>query len=691
VQLKTMPDVFLSYSREDQPTARRFAEGLKREGFSVWWDQALDAGESFDKVTEKALEEARAVVVLWSKCSVQSDWVRAEATQARASGKLVPVTIEPCKRPIMFELTHTADLSGWNGDVAAAPWRGFIEGLRRTTGNATSSLATLGAPASVATPASRPRPRAAIAWTAVAAAVLLVAGLYWTFHNREVNTATAVAGSPAATAATPAPLASIAVLPFRDMSQNKDQEYFADGVTEEILNTLAGLKDLKVTARTSAFAFKGKDVDLRAVGDTLGVQHILEGSIRKEGETLRITAQLIDVKSDAHLWSKTYDRPVKDVFSVQENIARSVAEALQVSLGVGFGARPGMTRDVVAYDAYLQARALWPLFSAESRRRAVELLQQAVDRDRNFADAWRIMADFCASMPGLEGGGLAAGDAQGWMKRSEAAFAEFARLADGTPTLYRAIATRSLRAGRYAEAARQLKKAGDTSASPGLGWEEMTNAADLLSKVGRPHDAVAELERVLARDPLLEPAIFFLGHAYSAAGNVQASYAAWDRADRLTPGSAPNRGGALVTAMGARDKAQVRRWLDAVIDVAPDAAGKQFATRIKTLQDKPADARAMLLGMARDPSLPAFNLGIVSIYMAYFDAPEDALEVLRSSRFGAPAGLAILDIWGPVFRDMRKLPAFREFMRDIGLVDYWREFGWGEFCKPIGAEDFECM
>jgi TolB-like protein/tetratricopeptide (TPR) repeat protein len=688
-----MPDVFLSYSREDQPTARLFAEGLKREGFSVWWDQTLDAGESFDKVTEKALEEACAVVVLWSKCSVQSDWVRAEATQARARGKLVPVTIEPCKRPIMFELTHTADLSGWNGDVAAAPWRGFIEGLWRTTGNATSSLATLGAPASIATPASRPRPRAAIAWTAVAAAVLLVAGLYWHFHNREVNTATAVAGSPGATAATAtttATLASIAVLPFKDMSQSRDQEYFADGVTEEILNTLSGLKDLKVTARTSAFAFKGRDVDLREVGQTLGVQHILEGSIRKDGDTLRITAQLIDANSDAHLWSRTYDRPVKDVFSVQEDIARSVAEALQVSLGVGFGNQPGMTRDVEAYDAYLQARALWPLFTAESRRRAVELLQQAVDRDRTFADAWRLLADFCASMPGLEGEGASAGNAQGWMKRSEAAFAQFARLMDGTPALHLAMATRSLRAGRYAEAARQLKQAGAPSASAGLGWEEMTNAADLLSKVGRPHEAVAELERVLARDPLLEPAIFFLAHAYSAAGNAQASYAAWERGIRLAPNSAPNRGGALVTAMGARDKAQVRHWLDALIVVSPDGANKQFVTQIKALQDDPPGARAMLRERVRDPSLPGFNLGISSIYLAYFDAPEDALEALRSPRFGAPAGLGILDIWGPVFRDMRKLPAFKDFVREIGLVDYWHEFGWSEFCKPVGDTDFEC-
>jgi deoxyribodipyrimidine photolyase-like uncharacterized protein len=153
-----LPDVFLSYSREDQVTARRFADALQREGFSVWWDQSLDAGENFDKVTEQALKEARAVVVLWSKHAVDSRWVRAEATQADRFGTLVPVTIEPCDRPIMFELTHTADLSGWSGDVAAAPWRAFIEGLRRSVGKSEAPYmtATPVAPASNAARASSP-------------------------------------------------------------------------------------------------------------------------------------------------------------------------------------------------------------------------------------------------------------------------------------------------------------------------------------------------------------------------------------------------------------------------------------------------------------------------------------------------------------------------------------------------------
>jgi hypothetical protein len=131
-----VPDVFLSYSREDQARARRFAETLEREGFSVWWDQELSAGEAFDEVTEKALTEARAVIVLWSPRSVSSRWVRAEAAQADESGTLVPVFIEACNLPVKFKLTQTADLSRWQGNADDAAWRSFVAGLRRFLGKA---------------------------------------------------------------------------------------------------------------------------------------------------------------------------------------------------------------------------------------------------------------------------------------------------------------------------------------------------------------------------------------------------------------------------------------------------------------------------------------------------------------------------------------------------------------------------
>ncbi len=167
-----MSDIFLSYSREDLATARRFAEGFEREGFTVWWDQSLEAGEAFDHVTEKALEAAQAVVVLWSKHSVESRWVRAEATQAERDKKLVPVTIEPCKRPIMFELTQTADLSHWKGDAQDRSWLALVSGLRKHAGKArpTDIVAPIAATESAA-------PLRKITGIAIGIGALLIVGL----------------------------------------------------------------------------------------------------------------------------------------------------------------------------------------------------------------------------------------------------------------------------------------------------------------------------------------------------------------------------------------------------------------------------------------------------------------------------------------------------------------------------------
>ena len=178
--MSATPDIFLSYNREDQARAKLFAEAFEREGFNVWWDVGLRTGEAYDEVTENALRTAKSVVVLWSTRSVQSRWVRAEATIADRNKTLVPCMIEPCERPIMFELTQTADLSHWRGDAQDAAWQTFLSDVRKFVGDGQSA--------------------------------------------------------PAHMAIEPSPLLkpSIAVLPFLNMSNDPEQSYFADGVTEEI-------------------------------------------------------------------------------------------------------------------------------------------------------------------------------------------------------------------------------------------------------------------------------------------------------------------------------------------------------------------------------------------------------------------------------------------------------------------------
>jgi len=186
---------------------------------------------------------------------------------------------------------------------------------------------------------------------------------------------------------------SIAVLPFLDMSPEGDQEYFSDGITEEILNTLVKIREMKVVARTSAFAFRGRDLDMRAIGDSLGVAYLIEGSVRKAGDRLRITAQLIDAGDGTHLWSEAYDRTMDDVFAIQEQIAASIADKLRVPLGLDEPAElVTPTADIQAYDLYLTARARMRE-RGESLREAIRLFEAAIAGDSTWAPAWAGLAE----------------------------------------------------------------------------------------------------------------------------------------------------------------------------------------------------------------------------------------------------------------------------------------------------------
>jgi TolB-like protein/Tfp pilus assembly protein PilF len=199
---------------------------------------------------------------------------------------------------------------------------------------------------------------------------------------------------------------SIAVLPFADMSPDADQEYFADGMTEELLNALAKIRELRVAGRTSSFAYKDEDKDLRVIGDELDVRYLVEGSVRKQDERLRITAQLIDAESSFHLWSDSYDRTIDDVFAVQEEIAGAIAEQLQVSLGLeDGGALVAPLEDLEAYEIYLAGRARMRERGAGVHE-AVRLFEAVVARDSAFAPGWAGLAQAYALTPFYEPGAL---------------------------------------------------------------------------------------------------------------------------------------------------------------------------------------------------------------------------------------------------------------------------------------------
>jgi TolB-like protein/class 3 adenylate cyclase/Tfp pilus assembly protein PilF len=239
------------------------------------------------------------------------------------------------------------------------------------------------APAEVTARPRRAWPPRALIGAALAVIVVAVAAAFWLGRGKRGSAATA------AEAVTP----SIAVLPFVDLSPEKNQEYFSDGLAEELLNDLAKIPGLRVTARMSSFQFKGKNEDVRTIGKKLNVGAILEGSVRKEGRRVRIAAQLIKTADGFHLWSETYERELNDIFAVQEGIAQAVASSLQVKLLGGKAARPStQPRNVEAYNAYLQGRYFYERRTSEDLQKATAYYEQAIKLDPDYAAAWAGLA-----------------------------------------------------------------------------------------------------------------------------------------------------------------------------------------------------------------------------------------------------------------------------------------------------------
>ena len=340
-----MDDIFLSYTREDGEAARRFAEGLSAEGLSVWWDQTLKSGEAYDEVTEAALRGAKAVVVLWSPRSVVSRWVRAEATIADRCKTLVPVMIEACQRPIMFELTQTAELGHWHGDRGDKAWRAFLADVRHLVGTQTA-----------------PRP--------------------------EVKQTTEINFDPAKLKTATKP--TVLVLPFVNMGGDAEQEYFSDGVTEDIITDLGRVSALSLVSRNMAFSYKGKTVAAARLAETLHVSHILEGSVRKSGERVRITAQLMDAATDTQVWAERFDRTLDDIFAIQDDISKAVVAALKLHLAPDEqrAIEQRATLSAEAYELFLMARQFSRTGSERMMPLIVRICQRVVEIDPNFALAW---------------------------------------------------------------------------------------------------------------------------------------------------------------------------------------------------------------------------------------------------------------------------------------------------------------
>ena len=280
-----MADVFVSYARSDKLRVAPLVAAIEAQGWSVWWDPEISPGQEFDRQISAALKTAAAVVVVWTPTSVESRWVRGEARDAADRGILVPVRFEGAELPIDVRAIHTTDLDGWGENPQSPPIQELLRALgaimaRRVAPQAMSADTHSGAPTSA-------------------------------------GTATRVA---------------ICVLPFSNMSGDAEQEYFSDGISEDVITDLNKVSALSVVARNTAFGFKGKQVDIPLIARQLKVSHILEGSVRKAGQRVRISAQLIDSSTGNHVWAERYDRDLNDIFALQDEISQAIVKALKLKL-----------------------------------------------------------------------------------------------------------------------------------------------------------------------------------------------------------------------------------------------------------------------------------------------------------------------------------------------------------------------
>jgi TolB-like protein/Flp pilus assembly protein TadD len=531
-------NVFVSYSRVDQKRALPIIKTLEEAGFQVWWDGLLEGGTAFAQTTETALEGADAVVVLWSAHSVQSHWVRDEATRGRDRGCMVPVSIDGTSAPLGFRQIQHIDLSRWKGKQSAPAFAELVRAIRSTAASPGSQLSVRSAVDSARNGLSR---RTALVGGSAAIATAMGGFFVWK------------SGLPGGQTLAN----SVAILPFKNLSGDPEQTYFSDGLSEELRSTLSLNKQLEVAAETSSNSFRDKEVDAKAIASKLGVGYILDGSVRRAGETLRITAQLIDGNTGFDNWSQSFDRKMGDVFAVQSEIATFVVDALVAKLaGDKTSAKTsvGGTNSTEAFDAYLKGRAAYESVGGEAAdRKALAWFDKAIAVDPNFAKAHAARSRTLAS--------IAAGTTKARELRllyesaiisAKKALTLAPELADAHSALGYALVhgRQDMRAARAPF--EQSRK---------LGWGDadvLTRFAGYCINAGLNKEAEAAVKRVLMLDPL-NPRVFrALASVQLLDGRYQEAIASIERALAINPKMAGAHAaiGLVHFRLGAFDKAR---------------------------------------------------------------------------------------------------------------------------------------
>ena len=464
-------------------------------------------------------------------------------------------------------------------------------------------------------------------------------------------------------------VASIAVLPFLDMSPDKDQEYFSDGIAEELLNLLVRVDGLKVASRTSSFAYKSDTPNIPRIAQELNVSNILEGSVRKAGNRVRITAQLIDTAHDRHLWSETFDRDLTDIFAIQEEIANAIVNALRAELGLetvdDMVRVQAATREMPAYDLYLKAYA--DFINREAFAQAVLMLEEAVTIDPAFAKAWELLAAVAMVAPGW---GVTDRD-----------YEKIARNAAET-----AIGLSDSRSMAWAVLGTLTAYAAEPDVATGIDYltraieEDPKNPSAWLwraiqySPLGFHQAAARDLRRCLEVDPAYLLCFYHLGLVESLLGNHQALR---ENTARMLQLGFDHHIDQHTLFLGAQGDHLAARLMTRLMPEHPDFPREEFLRALENPGGDHSEGLAKALRWLQQDD----RVGASEMLFFSFRAWD---------RLVHDDGVLNHWIWSPLHPDFRQSEDFKRIVRALGLDGYWRARGFPPQCRPAGETDFEC-
>jgi TolB-like protein len=474
---------------------------------------------------------------------------------------------------------------------------------------------------------------------------------------------------------------SIAVLPFTNMSDDPANEYFSDGISEELLNVLVRVEGLRVPSRTSSFAFKGTNTDIREIARQLEVGHILEGSVRKAGNRVRITAQLIDVSTDTHVWSNTYDRELEDIFAIQDQISQEIIREMQIALDAsGLLARDESrpTEDMQAYQEYLRGRHLFMQRGVNSLKASLEALQSAVARDPNFAEAWAALSQTATTLSGW--------DPKNYEETNRIALEAGNRalqLDENSSAAMAGVGFTHYTMGSWTRALELLEKSASLSrdSTPAYWFGLVLQSAGYFKEASKKFQVAEHL------DPVYPQLQYWIGLNSITLGDIGQARVHFQRA---TDGGNPNGPAAMLwvdllegkSGLAAERMRKLGAMRDAGVLVWISPESEQVI--IAALED-PA-LRGDAIRIAQNEENAEF-LGWLGAYPQIMHYLSEHLRQARLMRILLDLGE---NLWAPNFTTLRQMPEFKQLLMDIGLVDLWKSRGWPDLCHPLSDGDFEC-